>query len=83
MNNLTSLQETVAERIRAVIAAKRLRCSVVSDSLGISPTALSHKLNGSSAFSVAEIERFAAITGYKPVDFIAESFALIPLIKAA
>lgn len=83
MTTLTKLQDTVAERVRAVMAARRLGLSAVSSSLGISHDALSRRLNGSVAFSIAEIEKFAALTGYKPGDFVAESFAILPMGRAA
>lgn len=83
MTTLNKIQDTVSARVRAVMAARRLDQTVVSTSLGISHDALSRRLNGSVAFSIAEIEKFAKLTGYKPGDFIAESFALIPLSKAA
>lgn len=83
MTTLTRLQNTVAERVRAVMAARRLGLAAVSASLGISYDALSRRLNGAVAFSVAEIEKFARLTGYKPGDFIADSFTIIPMSRAA
>lgn len=83
MTKLTQVQDTVAERIRAVMAARKLGLSSVSVSLGISHDALSRRLNGSVAFSVAEIEKFARFTGYKPADFIADSFTILPVGRAA
>ena len=83
MTTSNKIQDTAAERVRAVMAARKLGLSAVSTSLGISRDQLSRRLNGSVAFSVAEIEKFARLTGYKPADFIADSFAIIPMSRAA
>lgn len=83
MSTNTSLQQTVAARVRAVMAARKLDLTDVSGPLGISTNALSRRLNGRVSFSIAEIEKLAHILGYSPSDFLAASFTIVPVSKAA
>lgn len=78
-----TLTAEVAARVRAVIAAKGLTRADVSESLGISKYALTQRLSGRVGFSLSDLDKFAALTGYRADDFLAEDFALIPICKAA
>lgn len=83
MSKPTKLQNTVTERVRAVMAARKLGQADVAGSLGMSQGALSRRLTGSVAFNIADIEQFAFITGYDPGVFFAKSFDLEPTSEAA
>jgi transcriptional regulator with XRE-family HTH domain len=83
MSKSNKLSETVAARIRAVMAARQLGLSDISEFLNMSSDAVSRRLNGKVEFSLSEIEKFAFATGYSPSDFLASSFSLIPVWQAA
>lgn len=65
------------------MAARRLGLSDISEFLNMSPDAVSRRLNGKVEFSLSEIDKFAAATGYLPSDFLATNFSLVPLGQAA
>lgn len=76
MNKQSSLSSTVAARIRAVVAAKRLTVSTVSGFLNISVDAVKRRLRGEVEFSLSQIEAFAEYTGYQPEAFLDPQFVL-------
>ena len=78
-----SLAVEVAARVRAVIAAQGLTRAEVSESLGISKYALTQRLTGKVGFTLSDLDRFASLTGYKADDFLADTFAIIPICRAA
>lgn len=83
MSTQTSLQQTVAARVRAVMAARQLDLADISEPLGLSNDALSRRLNGRVGFSIRDIEGISQLLGYEPAEFFADSFEIIPMRRAA
>lgn len=83
MNKADTLPDTVAARIRAVMAARKLNLADISGFLGLSKDAVSRRLNGRAEFSLSQIERFAYATGYKPSDFLENTFSLFEVGEAS
>lgn len=76
MNQTNSLSSTVAARIRAVSAAKKLTIANVAGFLNISVDAAKRRLRGDVEFSLSQVEAFAQSTGYQAEEFLDPQFVL-------
>lgn len=81
--SINNINQIVAARVRAVMAAQKLTTAAVAESLGISRYALSSRLSGRVSFSLTDIDRFADLAGYEPSSFTSAQFCLLPIGKAA
>ncbi|KAB8289346.1 hypothetical protein DSM100688_0426 [Bifidobacterium ramosum] len=72
------LNERMAERARAIMAAQGISVATYAEKTGQSVDMASRRLNGNVTFSLTDVEKFAKLTGYKPVELIDDEFVLKP-----
>lgn len=72
------LNERMAERARAILASQNISINAYAAKTGQSVDKASRRINGTVAFSLVDVEKFAEMTGYKPAELIDDEFILKP-----
>lgn len=65
-----SPSRAIAAEVRAAIARKQIRQSDLASQMGLSPSALSLRLNGKQGISIEEMVRLAEILEADPVEWM-------------
>lgn len=74
METIITLNEIVASRVRAVIGAQSIQMPAVANAWHQSIDMASRRVNGKVELKLKEIEAFAELTGYQPLDFFGPHF---------
>lgn len=77
----SELETRLAQRARAILAAQGISVSEYAASTGQSPDMASRRLNGKARFTVTDLDNFAKMTGYTPIELIDDAFVLKPVVK--
>lgn len=71
-----NINDMASARIRAVMAAQNIPVAKVAEVWHQSVDMASRRINGTVELKLGEIDAFAANTGYKPADFLADRFEI-------
>lgn len=71
-----NINDMASARIRAVMAAQNISVAKVAEVWHQSVDMASRRINGTVELKLGEIDAFAANTGYKPIDFLADRFEI-------
>ena len=58
---MSSIEDQIAEEVRALLARRRVTGRQISDRLGWSPAYLSRRLNGQTAFRISDLEELTSM----------------------
>lgn len=80
---MAALNMRTAERVRAVMAAQKLTVADYAKQTDQSADMVSRRVNGKVEFTLSDIEEFADITGYSPLELLGDQFILHPVQEVA
>lgn len=78
-----ALNSIVSERFRAILSAQQISVEDYAKETGRTREAARRRLNGSIPISLADLDEFCSITGYKPNEILQEQFILKPSTEAS
>lgn len=73
------LNSIVSDRFRAVLSSQHISIAEYAKRTGQSRDAANRRINGNVPLSLADLNEFCTVTGYKPYELLQEEFVLKPL----